>query len=376
MSAKMKPDEHLEEEEGPSHIYNFSAGPAALPEVVMERAQAELLDYEDTGMSVMSLSHRSAEFERIAEQSEADLRELLAIPDDYSVLFLQGGATLQFAMAPLNLLGSAVSANYVNTGYWSAKAIREARRFCQPHVCADGAAADYSSIPAEETWRIDRSGAYLHYTPNETIGGVEFHFVPAVERMPLVADMSSTLLSKPIDVSRFALIYAGAQKNIGPAGLTIVILRDDMVRDVPAGTPSMLDYRAHRGAHSRYNTPPTFAWYMAGLTFSWLKQEGGLAEMARRCQIKSELLYGAIDRSNFYSNTVDPRCRSRVTVPFRLTDSGLEPAFLQEAAAAGLANLKGHRSIGGVRASLYNGMPIEGVETLVEFMQEFERRYG
>ncbi|HHQ41238.1 MAG TPA: 3-phosphoserine/phosphohydroxythreonine transaminase [Chromatiales bacterium] len=359
-----------------TRVYNFSAGPAMLPEAVLERARAELLDWHGTGMSVMEMSHRGEEFVSIARQAEADLRRLMGIPDDYHVLFLQGGATSQFAMVPMNLLRGRGRADYLDTGLWSRKAIKEARRYCEVNVAASSEAGGYTTIPPRESWRLDPEAAYVHYTPNETIGGVEFHWIPDTGDVPLVADMSSTILSRPIDVSRFGLIYAGAQKNIGPAGLTVVIVRRDLVGETLPGTPTMFDYAAHAEAGSMLNTPPTFAWYLAGLVFQWLLEQGGLEAMAERNRRKAEKLYAAIDASDFYRNPVDPACRSWMNVPFTLADPALDATFLEEAKAAGLVALKGHRSVGGMRASIYNAMPEEGVDRLVEFMQDFERRHG
>ena len=359
-----------------TRVYNFSAGPAMLPDAVLERARAELLDWHGTGMSVMEMSHRGEEFVSIARQAEADLRRLMGIPDDYHVLFLQGGATSQFAMVPMNLLRGRGRADYIDTGLWSRKAIKEARRYCEVNVAASSEAGGYTTIPPRESWRLDPEAAYVHYTPNETIGGVEFHWIPDTGDVPLVADMSSTILSRPVDVSRFGLIYAGAQKNIGPAGLTVVIVRRDLVGETLPGTPTMLDYAAHAEAGSMLNTPPTFAWYLAGLVFQWLLEQGGLEAMAERNRRKAEKLYAAIDASGFYRNPVDPACRSWMNVPFTLADAALDATFLEEAKAAGLVALKGHRSVGGMRASIYNAMPEEGVDRLIEFMQDFERRHG
>jgi phosphoserine aminotransferase len=356
-------------------VYNFSAGPAALPLPVLEQARDELPDWQG-GLSVMEISHRSKPFIAVAERAEADLRELLAIPDDYRVLFMQGGATAQFAAVPLNLAADGATADYLNTGHWSERAIREARRFIAIGDAGDEAASGYTTVPDAASVRITPGAAYLHYTPNETIGGVEFPYVPDAGAVPLVADASSTILSRPIDVSRFGLIYAGAQKNIGPSGITVVIVRGDLLGRARAGTPSVFDYRAVAEAGSMLNTPPTFGWYMAGLVFQWLKREGGLVGMARRNEAKARMLYAAIDGSGFYANTVAKNCRSWMNVPFRLAKPELDKTFLAEAAAAGLAHLAGHRAVGGMRASLYNAMPIEGVAALVEYMREFERRHG
>jgi phosphoserine aminotransferase len=357
-------------------IYNFSAGPAVLPRVVLEQARDELLDWHGTGMSVMEMSHRSKEYLSIAEQAEADLRELLAIPDNYRVLFLQGGATSQFAMVPMNLLRGRQQADYVNTGAWSKKAIAEARRYCDVNVVASSEDSNFTTIPAFDSWQLNKEAAYLHYTPNETIGGVEFHWVPETGDVPLVVDMSSTILSRPIDVSRFGVIYAGAQKNIGPAGLTVVIVRDELLGETMAGTPSMYDYKLHADNGSMLNTPPTYGWYLAGLVFRQLQQQGGVAAMAEINRRKSQRLYDAIEQSGFYSSPVDVDCRSWMNVPFTLADDSLDAEFLVRAKTAGLLNLKGHRSVGGMRASIYNAMPEAGVAALIDFMGEFERTQG
>ena len=357
-------------------IYNFSAGPAMLPAAVMQQARDELLDWHGTGISVMEMSHRSKEYLAVAEQAEADLRELLAIPADYRVLFLQGGASSQFAMVPLNLLRGRQQADYINTGTWSRKAIAEAQRYCTVNVAASSEDSGFTGIPVEESWRLDANAAYVHYTPNETIGGVEFHWIPETGGVPLVADMSSTILSRPLDVSRYGLIYAGAQKNIGPAGLTVVIVRDDLTGATLDGTPTMYDYSIHADNGSMYNTPPTFGWYLAGLVFKWLLQQGGLAAMAEINRRKSQLLYAAIDQSGFYSSPVDSACRSWMNVPFTMADPALDGRFLEQAQAAGLVNLKGHRSVGGMRASIYNAMPEDGIVALTGFMREFERTHG
>lgn len=359
-----------------SRVFNFSAGPAALPTEVLERASREMLDYGGTGMSVMEMSHRSKTFIDIAERAEADLRSLLAIPDDYKVLFLQGGATTQFAMVPLNLLDGAVRADYVNTGSWSAKAIKEANRFCDVNVAASSEDSGFDRIPPFSEWALSPDAAYLHICSNETIGGVQFHDLPDGVSCPLVADMSSDILSRPIDVSRFGLIYAGAQKNIGPAGLTVVIIRRDLLGRAGAGVPSMMDYAVHAEADSMSNTPPTYAWYLAGLVFEWLKAQGGLAGIAEINQRKAAKLYGAIDASNFYRSPVAVADRSQMNVPFTLPDPELDAVFLAEAEDAGLTNLKGHRSVGGMRASIYNAVPEAAVDALVAFMAEFENEHG
>ena len=347
-----------------------------LPNEVLVRAQEELLDWQGSGMSVMEMSHRSREFLSIAEQAESDLRELMSIPENYKVMFLQGGASSQFAMVPLNLLGNKTAADYINTGQWSKKAIAEGKRFCTVNVAASSEDNAFTSVPPLADWNLDSNAAYIHYTPNETIGGVEFHTVPDVGDVPLVADMSSTILSRPIDVSKFGVIYAGAQKNIGPAGLTVVIVREDLIAEPAARTPSMFSYQTHVKAGSMYNTPPTYSWYLAGLVFQWLKRLGGLEEMAERNRQKAEKLYGAIDGSGFYSNPVNPEFRSWMNVPFTLANPDLDKDFLAEATAEGLLTLKGHRSVGGMRASIYNAMPETGVDTLIDFMTDFERRKG
>ena len=359
-----------------SRVYNFSAGPAMLPEPVLKQAQEEMLDWHKSGMCVAEMSHRGKEYMAIAAEAEADLRALLAVPSNYKVLFLQGGASLQFAMVPMNLLRGMESADYVNTGSWSKKAISEARHFGKANVVATTEADKFNRAPAQAELKLSADAAYVHYTPNETIEGVEFPYVPEVGDKPLVADMSSTLLSRPIDVSRFGVIYAGAQKNIGPAGLTIVIVRDDLIGQPIAGTPTMLDYKIHADNDSMYNTPPTYAWYLAGLVFKWLKGLGGLDGMAAVNQRKAGLLYDAIDASGFYKNPVQPESRSWMNVPFTLPSPELDDLFLKEAKSQGLVTLKGHRSVGGMRASIYNAMPEEGVQALVAFMKEFERKNG
>jgi len=358
-----------------TRVYNFSPGPAVLPVEVLEQARDEILDWHGTGMSVMEMSHRGKAFIAIAEQAEADLRELLGVPADYKVLFMQGGATLQFAAVPLNLSAAGQTVDYVNTGSWSKKAIGEAKRYAKVNIAADAGGA-YCSIPPVESWKTSVEAAYLHYTPNETIGGVEFHVVPDVGDVPLVADMSSTLLSRPVDVTKFGLIYAGAQKNIGPAGLTVVIVRDDLLGRARAETPSVLDYAAVAKDGSMLNTPPTYAWYLAGLVFQWLKRQGGLSAIGQRNRAKAALLYDAIDRSSFYRNPVAKDARSWMNVVFTLPKPELDKTFAAEAKTAGLVGLEGHRSVGGMRASLYNAMPVSGVEALVSFMNEFERTHA
>ncbi len=357
-------------------VYNFAAGPATLPLEVLEQARDEITDWQGAGMSVMEVSHRSKAFIGVAREAEADLRELLAIPPGYKVLFLQGGATGQFAAIPMNLSREGETADYVNTGQWSAKAIAEARRYLAVNVAADEKASNYSTVPAATALRLTPGAAYVHYTPNETIGGVEFPYVPDAAGVPLVADMSSTILSRRVEIGKFGLIYAGAQKNIGPSGITVVIVREDLLGRARPGTPSVFDYKAMADADSMLNTPPTFGWYIAGLVFKWLKRQGGLAAIEARNRAKAARLYSAIDASAFYRNPVEPSCRSWMNVPFTLARADLEKTFLAEAAQAGLVNLEGHRSVGGMRASIYNAMPIEGVEALVTFMADFERRYG
>ena len=357
-------------------VSNFAAGPATLPVEVLEQARDEIPDWQGSGMSVMEVSHRSKAFVAVAGQAEADLRELLAVPADYKVLFVQGGATAQFSAIPLNLSAAGASADYLNTGQWSKKAIAEARRYLGVNVVADEKASNYSTVPDAAALEFDPAAAYVHYTPNETIGGVEFPYVPDVGNVPLLADMSSTILSRPLDVGRFGLVYAGAQKNIGTSGITVVIVREDLLGRARPETPTILDYKAVADADSMLNTPPTFGWYMAGLVFQWLKRQGGLEVMAERNRAKAAFLYEAIDASAFYANPVDHPCRSWMNVPFTLAKPELEKTFVAEAAQAGLANLEGHRSVGGMRASLYNAMPMEGVRALVSFMADFERRYG
>ncbi len=363
--------------------YNFCAGPAALPTAVLERAQREMLDYQGRGLSVMEMSHRSSEYVAIAERAEADLRELLAVPDNYRVLFTQGGATQQFAAVPMNLLGHGGRANFIETGIWGNKAIKEARHlFGSAHIAASSAENGHVEAPQQADIALSDDAAYLHVTPNETIGGLALDFVPVARRgdgaeVPLVADLSSTILSEPLDVSRFGVIYAGAQKNIGPAGLVLVIVRDDLLDQAVSEMPSLFSYRQLAEAGSMINTPATYSWYLAGLVFDWLKRDvGGLEAMAEINDRKAAKLYDAIDRSDFYSNPIAVRNRSKMNVPFVLADSALDNAFLEEAEAAGLLNLKGHRSVGGMRASLYNAVPEAAVDALVAFMGDFEKRRG
>jgi len=356
-----------------SRIFNFSAGPAMLPAEVLSRAGDEILDWHGSGMSVMEMSHRGKEFMGIAAEAEKDLRELLAIPANYKVLFLQGGATLQFAQIPMNLLRGKGRADYVSTGEWSKKAIKEAKALCDVHVAASSEDKNFTYAP--KNWNVRKDAAYVHYCSNETIGGVEFHQVPNAE-IPLVADASSHFLSRPIDVSKFGLVYAGAQKNVGPAGLTIVIVRDDLIGNVMKGTPSVMDYKLQAEADSMLNTPPTYSMYIAGLVFKWLKALGGVPEIERRNVAKAKLLYDFLDTTKFYGNPVAKEDRSRMNVPFTLRDAKLDEEFLKGAARQGMVQLKGHRSVGGMRASIYNAMPIEGVQRLVEYMRDFEKKHG
>jgi phosphoserine aminotransferase len=357
-----------------NRVLNFSAGPAMLPEAVLRTAQAELLDWKNSGMSVMEVSHRGADFIECAARAEAALRRLLGVPDNYRVLFTAGGATAQFAAVPLNIAPPGATVDYVLTGSWGKKAAGEAARYAQVNIAADAEPTRYTEIPDPATWQVTSDAAYLHYTPNETIVGVEFHSIPDVGDAPLVADMSSTILSRPLDVGRFGVIYAGAQKNIGPAGLGIVIVREDLIGRARRETPGVLDYKIAAESDSMWNTPPTFAWYLAGLVFDWLEEQGGVAAMAERNRRKAQMLYAAIDASDFYANPVHTACRSWMNVPFTLADAALDKRFLEESKAAGLTNLKGHRLVGGMRASLYNAMPEDGVAALVEFMADFEAR--
>ena len=359
-----------------SRVYNFSAGPAMLPEAVLKQASEEMLDWHGSGTSIMEVSHRGKEFISVAKQAEADLRELMSIPGNYKVLFLQGGASLQFATIPLNILGNKTSVDYINTGAWSKKAIVQAKKYCEVNVAATSEADNFSSIPAFDSWQLNADAAYLHYTPNETIGGVEFHWVPEVGDVPIVADMSSTILSRPVDVSKFGIIYAGAQKNIGPAGLTLVIVRDDLIGKASDTCPIVCDYKVQAENDSMSNTPATYSWYLAGLVFQWLKQQGGLNAMAEINQRKASKLYNAIDNSSFYQNPVEINSRSWMNVPFTLANAELDADFLKQAAENNLMTLKGHRSVGGMRASIYNAMPEEGIDALIAFMQEFERSHA
>jgi len=359
-----------------ARVFNFSAGPAVLPEAVLEQAAQEMLDYGGTGTSVMEMSHRSKAFIDIHARAEADLRELLAVPKNYKVLFMQGGAAGQFGIIPMNLLNGKAGADYVYTGQWSKKAISEAKKFCKVNVAASSEDQNFTYAPPQSKWKLDANAAYVHYTSNETIGGVEFNWIPDVGDVPLVADASSHILSRQLDVSRFGLIYAGAQKNIGPAGLTIVIVRDDLLGNAMSITPEVFNYKIQAEADSMINTPPTYAIYIAGLVFAWLKKQGGLAAMEKTNIAKAKLIYDYLDQSEFYQSPVNKEDRSRMNVPFRLRSETLDDAFLKGSKAAGLIELKGHRSVGGMRASIYNAMPIEGVQALVSFMRDFEKKQG
>jgi len=359
-----------------TQIFNFSAGPAVLPAEVLQQARDEMLDWHGSGMSVMEMSHRGKEFMSIAAKTEADLRELMGIPANYKVLFLQGGGSGQFSMVPMNLLRGKKSADYVNTGEWSKKAIKEAKKYCEVNIAATSEDKNFTYAPAQNTWKLNADAAYVHYTPNETIGGVEFNWIPDTGNVPLVADMSSSILSRPMDVTRFGLIYAGAQKNIGPAGLTIVVVREDLLGTTLPGTPSMCDYKIHADNDSMYNTPPTFAIYIAGLVFERLKQKGGVVAMEKTNIAKAALLYDLFEATDFYRCPVAKSDRSRMNVPFTLKDAALDGEFLKQAQVNGLLQLKGHRSVGGMRASIYNAMPIEGVAALVEFMKKFANKHA
>jgi phosphoserine aminotransferase len=358
-----------------SRAYNFSPGPAALPEPVLRQAQDEMLEWGKTRSSVMEVSHRGKEFMALAEQSERDLRELMAIPANYKVLFLQGGATTHFALLPMNFARGG-SADYVVNGSWGEKAAKEAQPSCAVRIAASSEADRYFRIPDRAGWQLDPGAAYVHITPNETIGGVEFHDAPDVGSVPLVADMSSNILSRPIDVSKYGVIYAGAQKNIGASGLVLVIVREDLLARCPKDLPQILSYAAHAKEGSLLNTPNTFGWYLAALVFQWLKKEGGMEAIGARNAAKAKLLYDYIDASGYYANPIDKAARSRMNVPFVLPDEKYDEPFIKEAAAAGLLALKGHRSVGGMRASIYNAMPLEGVQALVEFMRDFAKRNG
>ena len=359
-----------------TRVFNFSAGPAVLPEPVLRKAAEEMLDWHGSGMSVMEMSHRGKEFISIHAEAEALLRELLAIPASYKVLFVQGGAIGENAIVPMNLLRGKTGADYVNTGEWSKKSIKEAKKYCSVNVAASSEANGFTSVPPRGEWKLDPNAAYVHICSNETIGGVEYHWTPDVGDVPLVADMSSNILSQPIDVSKYGLIYGGAQKNIGPAGLTIVIVREDLLGNALAITPSAFDYAQQAANDSMLNTPPTYGIYIAGLVFNWIKAQGGLAAMQEHNRTKAALLYDYLDATPFYSNPVAKADRSLMNVPFKLKDAALDDAFLKGAQARGMLQLKGHRAVGGMRASIYNAMPIEGVRALVAYMKEFEAAHG
>ena len=354
-------------------VFNFSAGPAALPLEVLQQAQAEMVNWHGCGMSVMEMSHRGKEYMAIQAEAEADLRELMGIPANYKVLFLQGGASLQFAMVPMNLLRGKASADYLNTGEWSKKAIKEAKKYGAVNVIASSEDKNFSYAPAFSQWKLDPNAAYVHITQNETIGGVEIFETPDPGNVPLVSDMSSTILSRPFDVSKFGLIYAGAQKNIGPAGLTIVIVREDLIGQTVAGTPTMMDYQIQAENDSMYNTPPTYAIYIAGLVFKMLKAKGGIAAMEKTNRAKAKILYDVLDASSFFASPVAKENRSLMNIPFTLKNADLDEEFIKGAKARGMIQLKGHRSVGGMRASIYNAMPVEGVQALADFMREFEK---
>lgn len=360
-----------------TQVYNFSAGPAMLPVEVLRRAEQELRNWHGLGTSVMEISHRSKEFMQVAEEAEKDLRDLMQIPANYKVLFCHGGARAQFAAVPLNLLGDSRSADYIDGGYWAHSAVKEAQKYCTPNVI-DVTTHDngVTGIAPMKQWKLSDNAAYVHYCPNETIDGLAINEAPDFGNKVVVADYSSSILSRPIDVSRYGVIYAGAQKNIGPAGLTVVIVREDLLGKARTELPSILDYKVLGENDSMFNTPPTFAWYLSGLVFKWLKEQGGLGEMEKRNQAKAELLYGAIDRTDFYRNQVATANRSWMNVPFQMIDPSLDKLFLSEAESQGLQALKGHRVAGGMRASIYNAMPIEGVKALTDFMADFERRHG
>lgn len=362
-----------------SRIFNFGAGPAALPEEVLKQAADEMLDWHGSGLSVMEMSHRGKEFGSIIETAERDLRELLAVPTNYRILFMQGGAIAENAIVPMNLVGrkaKPATVDFVNTGQWSIKSIKEARKYCNVNVAASSEEERFHMIPARNGWRLTPDAAYVHICANETIDGVEYQSAPDVGGVPLVADMSSNILSRAIDVSQYAVIYGGAQKNIGPAGLTIVIVREDLLGHALPICPSAFDWKIVADNASMFNTPPTYAIYIAGLVFQWLKRQGGVVEIEKRNVAKAGLLYGYLDASDFYANPVARDCRSRMNVPFRLRDESLNEAFLAGARERGLLQLKGHKSVGGMRASIYNAMPVEGVQALVAYLKEFERKYG
>jgi len=357
-------------------IFNFSPGPAVLPEPVLQQAAAEMLDWHGSGMSVMEMSHRGKEFIGIAAKTEADLRALLAIPSNYKVLFLQGGAIAENAVVPMNLLGGRSVADYVNTGEWSKKSIKEAKKYCTVNIAASGEDKSFTYVPAQETWKVTRDAAYVHVCTNETIGGVEYQWTPETGDVPLVADMSSHILSRVIDVAKYGVIYAGAQKNMGSAGLTVVIVRDDLLDRALPIIPSVFHWKEQAAAESMLNTPATYAIYIAGLVFEWLQAQGGLSAIEKRNIAKAQLLYDYLDRIAFYTSPVRKEDRSRMNVPFRLRDEKLDETFLKGAVERGMVQLKGHRAVGGMRASIYNAMPVEGVQALVDYMHDFEKRHG
>jgi phosphoserine aminotransferase len=357
-------------------VFNFSAGPAVLPDVVLQQAAAEMLDWHGSGMSVMEMSHRGKEFISIADKAEADLRALLAIPANHQVLFLQGGAIAENAIVPMNLLQGRSVADYVNTGEWSKKSLKEAKKYCTVNIAASAEDRQFTYVPARETWRLTPGAAYVHVCTNETIGGVEYHWTPDTGDIPLVADMSSHILSRAIDVAKYGVIYGGAQKNVGPAGLTLVIVRDDLLDRALPITPSAFHWKAQAEADSMVNTPATYSIYVAGLVFEWLLAQGGVAAIERANIAKASLLYDYLDQTSFYKNPVRKEDRSRMNVPFKLHDPSLDEEFLKGAKENGMVQLKGHRAVGGMRASIYNAMPMAGVRTLVEYMREFERRHG
>ena len=358
-----------------TRIYNFCAGPAMLPLPVLEKARDELLDYQGLGMSVMEISHRSAAFDQVAERTEACLRRLLSISDNYAVLFLAGGATMQFAQVPLNLAGPGTKGAYVVNGSWSKKAFSIAQRMGLGRLAASSEEAGFKSIPGKDEWKLEDDAAYLHYASNETISGVQFRHPPETD-LPLVSDMSSDILSRPLDVDKFGVIYAGAQKNIGQAGLAVVIVRKDLLRGLPDNLPDLQSWKIQYEKGSRLNTPPSYAWYIAGLVFEWVEAMGGVERMAQLNQQKSDTLYEYLDQSSFYVNEIPPQYRSHMNIPFQIVDENLHGQFVAEAEAAGLSSLKGHRSVGGMRASIYNAMPIEGVHALISFMKDFESKAG
>ena len=359
-----------------TRVFNFSAGPAALPESVLRKAAEEMLDWHGSGMSVMEMSHRGKEFIAIHAECEALLRELLAIPSNYKVLFMQGGAIGENAIVPMNMLRGRTGADYVNTGEWSKKSIKEASKYTAVNVVASSEDTKFDRVPKRENWRLDPNAAYVHICANETIGGVEYHFVPDVGEVPLIADVSSNIMSRPLDVSKFGLIYGGAQKNIGPAGLTIVVVRDDLLGGALPITPSAFNYAEQAASDSMLNTPPTYAIYIAGLVFNWIKARGGLVAMEAHNRKKAALLYDFLDATSFYSSPIQREDRSLMNVPFKLRSDALDAAFLKGAEAQGMVQLKGHRAVGGMRASIYNAMPVEGVQALVAYMKEFEASNG